>query len=137
MAAIASINAPLELSTDGVSYKTLVCLTSTGTNMTRDVTSTETFCGISVSLGNLQVTVPFAAICETAPTASQVTYKDMLGWMSGGTLLYWRIYNGTSGSNFFTAGTAYVTSLDLTGDAGATLTFSGELTMTGTLDITY
>ena len=130
MAAIDSINAPLELSVDGVNYSTLVCLTSTGTNMTRDVTSTETFCGISVSLGNLQVTIPFAAICETAPTAAQVTYKNMLNWMNAGTLLYWRI-------NFYTAGTAYVTSLDLTGDAGATLTFSGELTMTGTLDTTY
>jgi len=130
MAAIDSINAPLELSVDGVNYSTLVCLTSTGTNMTRDVTSTETFCGISVSLGNLQVTIPFAAICESAPTAAQVTYNN-------GTLLYWRIYNGTSGSLFFTAGQAYVTSLDLTGDAGATLTFSGELTMTGTLDTTY
>lgn len=137
MPAISSINAPLELSVDGVNYSTLVCLTSTGTNMTRDVTSTETFCGISVSLGNLQVTIPFAAICETAPTAAQVTYKNMLAWMSAGTLLYWRIYNGTSGANFFTAGTAYVTSLDLTGDAGATLTFSGELTMTGNLDTTY
>jgi len=137
MAAIDSINAPLELSTDGSTYKTLVCLTSTGTNMSRDVTSTETFCGISVSLGNLQVTVPFDAVCETSPTATQVTYKDMLGWMNGGTLLYWRIYNGTSGANFYTAGTAYVTTLDLTGDAGATLTFSGELTMTGNLDITY
>lgn len=137
MAAIDSINAPLELSVDGVNYSTLVCLTSTGTNMTRDVTSTETFCGISVSLGNLQVTIPFAAICETAPTAAQVTYKNMLNWMNNGTLLYWRIYNGTSGSNFYTAGTAYVTSLDLTGDAGATLTFSGELTMTGNLDISY
>lgn len=137
MAAIDSINAPLELSVDGVNYSTLVCLTSTGTNMTRDVTSTETFCGISVSLGNLQVTIPFSAICESAPTAAQVTYKNMLNWMNGGTLLYWRIYNGTSGSLFFTAGQAYVTSLDLTGDAGATLTFSGELTMTGTLDTTY
>jgi len=137
MAAIDSINAPLELSVDGVNFSTLVCLTSTGSNMSRDVTSTETFCGISVSLGNLQVTVPFAAICETAPTAAQVTYKNMLNWMSNGTLLYWRIYNGTSGNNFFTAGSAYVTSLDLTGDAGATLTFSGELTMTGNLDITF
>lgn len=137
MAAIDSINAPLELSVDGVNYSTLVCLTSTGTNMTRDVTSTETFCGISVSLGNLQVTIPFAAFCESAPTAAQVTYKNMLNWMNNGTLLYWRIYNGTSGSLFFTAGQAYVTSLDLTGDAGATLTFSGELTMTGTLDTTY
>lgn len=137
MAAIDAINAPLELSTDGITYKTLVCLTSTGTNMSRDVTRTETFCGISVSLGNLQVTVPFAAICETAPTVSQVTYKEMLGWMAGGTLLYWRIFNGTSGSNFFTAGTAFVTSLDLTGDAGTTLTFSGQLDMTGTLDITF
>lgn len=137
MAAIDAINAPLELSVDGVNYSTLVCLTSTGTNMSRDVTRTETFCGISVSLGNLQVTVPFSAICETAPTAAQVTYKNMLNWMSNGTLLYWRIYNGTSGNNFFTAGTAYVTSLDLTGDAGTTLTFSGQLDMTGTLDITY
>lgn len=137
MAAIDAINAPLELSVDGVNYSTLVCLTSTGTNMSRDVTRTETFCGISVSLGNLQVTVPFSAICETAPTAAQVTYKNMLNWMSNGTLLYWRIYNGTSGNNFFTAGTAFVTSLDLTGDAGTTLTFSGQLDMTGTLDITY
>lgn len=137
MAAIDAINAPLELSVDGVNYSTLVCLTSTGTNMSRDVTRTETFCGISVSLGNLQVTVPFSAICETAPTAAQVTYKNMLNWMANGTLLYWRIYNGTSGSQFFTAGTAYVTSLDLTGDAGTTLTFSGQLDMTGTLDITY
>jgi hypothetical protein len=137
MASINAIDAPLELSTDGVTYKTLVCLTSTGTNMSRDVTRTETFCGISVSLGNLQVTVPFSAICETAPTATQVTYKEMLGWMNGGTLLYWRIYNGTSGANFFTSGTAYVTTLDQVSDAGSTVNFSGQLDMTGNLDITW
>lgn len=136
MAAIDSITAPLELSTDNSTWKTLVCLTSTGTNMSRDVTRTETFCGITVSLGNMQVTVPFSAVCETSPTGSQVTYKDMLGWMNAGTLIYWRIQSGVAGANFFTSGSAYVTSLDLTGDAGTTITFSGQLDMTGTLDIT-
>lgn len=137
MAAIDAINAPLELSTDGTTWKTLVCLTSTGTNMSRDVTRTETFCGISVSLGQLQVTVPFSAICESAPTVTQVTYKDMLGYMNAGTLLYWRIYNGNSGANFFTSGQAYVTTLDQASEAGSTINFSGQLDMTGSLDITW
>ena len=137
MAAIQAITAPLQLSVDGVNYSTLVCLTSTGTNMSRDVTSTDTFCGISVSLGSLQVSVDFDAVCETAPTAGQVTYKEMVAWMNAGTLLYWKIESGTSGANFYTAGTGYVTSLDQVSEAGATINFSGQLEMTGNMDITY
>ena len=137
MAAIQSNTAPLEISTDnGATWDVLVCLTSVTLDMSREINKTTTFCGTSVGLSEPSVTVSFEAQCESAPTSSQVTYKDMLTLFASGTVVKWRQQDAGAGTNFYHSGDAYVVSLSEAATAGEVVTFSGSLEMTGVLDIT-
>jgi hypothetical protein len=136
MASIQSSVAPLEISTDGSVFKTLVCLTDVGLAMTREVSENETYCGVSTGLGSLKAEVTFDAACETAPSGTQASYEDVLGYMSAGTLIYFRWQHDGTGTYFYHKATGYFTQLELTGSTGEVITFSGTITMDGALDIT-
>ncbi len=62
----------------GSSYKTLVCLRTSSVNSTVTVNEDETNCGKLTSVGDPGFSFSFDAVCEVAPTISQVSYKDLL-----------------------------------------------------------
>lgn len=143
MAQIKSSEQLIEIDVDnGTSYKTLVCV-STGTlDGAAEVTSEETDCGIFTSTGSVTYTVTADAICETAPSVTQVTYQDLLPKFINKSLIAVRIQNPaigltTAGSVYYHSFSGYITALTLNKPSSAAyVSFSITLQSDGAIDIT-
>jgi hypothetical protein len=129
--------------TGGSSYKTLVCLRTSSVNSTVTVNEDETNCGKLTSVGDPGFSFSFDAVCEVAPTITQVSYKDLLTATVNKTKITVRFQNPTVagasiGTVYYHQCEAYITDLTLNQDAagGAYVNFSGTIQSTGTLDIT-
>lgn len=125
----------------GSSYKTLVCLASSSVNTTLDTATDQTNCGTLTSVGEPSVSVDFDAVCETAPTVSQISYEDLLAASINKTLISVRVQNPTVtgasvGTVYYHQFSGYVTSLTLTQATADFIKFSGSISSTGTIDIT-
>lgn len=137
MSNIQASTVPLELSTNNSSWWTLVCLENYTVPLTANVVETETFCGIATGVGAIKHAVSGAAVCETAPTVSQVTYEQMLNWFKNKTTLYYRSQSpssGSIGSTFFVSGQCFVSALELQApSASDVIKFTFTLTGNGNL----
>jgi hypothetical protein len=127
--------------TGGSSYKNLVCLSSSSVNTTLDTATDQTNCGVLTSVGEPSVSVDFDAVCEVAPTISQISYEDLLAASINKTLVSVRVQSPTVtgasvGTVYYHQFSAYVTSLTLTQATADFIKFSGSLSSTGTIDIT-
>jgi len=125
----------------GSSYKNLVCLRTSSVNTTVDSTTEQTNCGVLTSVAEPQMTVDFDAICEVAPSISQVSYEDLLSAMVGKTLITVRVQNPTvtgasTGAAYYHQFSGYITDLTLNQSTTEFINFSGSISSTGTLDIT-
>jgi predicted secreted protein len=142
MAQVLSANQPIEIDVaGGSSYKTLVCVQSKTVSGTVDVTEEDTDCGLLTAVGSVKYTITADAVCETAPTVSQVSYNALLTAFVNKTLVSVRVQNPTvTGSSL---GTAYyhsfyarITQLDLTGESAGYVKFSITLNSDGAIDTT-
>lgn len=140
MASIQSSALLFELSSDaGVTYKTLVCATDVSVNGETGVTETETFCGNIVGLGLPKVSFDVNAVCETAPTVSQVSHEDVIGWWVGKTALKYRMQtptSGTPGGDFYLQGDCYVTNVGVATAVNDVVKFNVTFTGNGVPDVT-
>lgn len=116
-------------------YKVLVCLRNSSVNTELAVTSEETNCGTKTAVGNATATIDFDAVCETAPSASQISYEDLLASLVNKTLIGAKVSSPSAGASYHHQFAAYVTSLSLGQEAGAYISFSGTLTSDGAIDI--
>ena len=125
----------------GSSYKNLVCLRTSSVNTTMDATTEQTNCGVLTSPSEPQMTVDFDAICETAPSGSQVSYEDVLTAMVSKTLISVRVqspvFSGSSyGAVYYHQFSGYITDLTMNQSTTEFINFSGTIQSTGTLDVT-
>jgi hypothetical protein len=125
----------------GSSYKNLVCLRTSSVNTTMDSTTEQTNCGVLTSVSEPQMTVDFDAVCEVAPSVSQVSYEDLLSAMVNKTLVTVRVQNPTvtgasTGAAYYHQFSGYITDLTLNQSTTEFINFSGSISSTGTLDIT-
>lgn len=125
----------------GSSYKNLVCLRTSSVNTTVDSTTEQTNCGAITSVAEATMSVDFDAICEVAPTVSQVSYEDLLSAMVNKTLVSVRVQNpvvsgSSAGATYYHQFLGYITSLTLNQSTTEFVNFSGSVTSSGTLDIT-
>jgi hypothetical protein len=143
MAQIISSNQPIEIDVaGGSSFKNLVCLQSSTVDGTADVTTEQTDCGALTSVASPVYTVSADALCETAPSVSQVSYKDLLTAFNNKTLVSVRVQNpvvtGSSlGTAYYHQFLARITSLSLSkASSAAYISFSVQLQSDGAIDIT-
>jgi hypothetical protein len=125
----------------GTSYKSLVCLRTSSVNTTMDATTEQTNCGAFTSPSAPQMSVDFDAICETAPSISQVSYEDLLTAMVNKTQISVRVQNPTvSGSSvgtvYYHQFMGYITDLTMNQSTTEFINFSGTIQSNGALDIT-
>lgn len=143
MAQIVSSNQPIEIDVaGGTSYKTLICVNTGTLDGTADVVTEDTDCGRFTSVGNLAYQVTADAICETAPSVSQVTYNSLLTAFANKTLVNVRIQNpvvtGSSlGTFYYHQFSARISALSLNKSSSAAyMSFSVTLQSDGAIDIT-
>lgn len=125
----------------GSSYKNLVCLRTSSVNTTVDSNTEQTNCGVLTSVGEPTMSVDFDAICEVAPSVSQVSYEDLLSAMVNKTLVTVRVQNPTvsgasTGAAYYHQFAGYITDLTLNQSTTEFINFSGSINSSGTLDIT-
>jgi hypothetical protein len=126
--------------TGGSSFKNLVCLRTSSVNTTMDATIEQTNCGVLTSPSEPQMTVDFDAICETAPTVSQISYEELLNAMVSKTLVNVRIqspvFSGSSyGAVYYHQFLGYITDLTMNQSTTEFINFSGTIQSTGALDV--
>lgn len=131
---ILSSAVPMAISTDGITYKNVVCKMTWGLTINNTLVKDETDCGVLASLGASDVGFTAEFILNTTPNgASEWGSDDVIGWAVNKTLIYIKT---TSGSLYYRqmAGylSAYTESAPQGGKIRATFTFNGS----GTLDIT-
>lgn len=143
MAQIVSSNQPVEIDVaGGTSFKTLVCVNTATLDGSADAASTETDCGIFTSTGAASYTISADAVCETAPTAQQVTYNSLLTAFINKTLVSVRVQNPTVtgssiGTHYFHRFSARITALSLSkSSSSAYVSFSVTLQSDGAITIT-
>jgi len=124
----------------GSSYKNLVCLRTSSLNTSMDATNEQTNCGVLTSVSEPLMSVDFDAICEVAPTGSQVSYEDLLSAMVNKTLIAVRVQNPTvtgasTGAAYFHSFSGYITDLTWNQSTTEFINFSGTIQSTGALDV--
>ena len=124
----------------GSSYKNLVCLRTSSVNTTMDATTEQTNCGVLTSPSEPQMSLDFDAICETAPSGSQVSYEDVLTAMVAKTLISVRVqspvFSGSSyGAVYYHQFSGYITDLTMNQSTTEFINFSGTIQSTGALDV--
>ncbi len=71
---------PLKISTDaGTTYKSVVCATTSGIEITRDISEKETKCGLLSTVGNAKWSANVEGVVNTTPAGTEVSYEDLLG----------------------------------------------------------
>lgn len=129
---------PLKISTDaGVTYKSVVCATTAGVQMSRDITEVETKCGKLTTVGNVAWTCNVEGVVNTTPSGTEVSYEDLLGIIVGNTSTLVKVESPVSaGTDFYIQGTVIMTGLDIDTPSGDFAAFTCTLTGSGTPDIT-
>lgn len=110
MSKIQGVAVLLELSADGVTYKSVICESGHTLNRERATNTVETKCysgTSSVSIGALSGSIDFTGIFETAPTSSQLSGNEIFAYQEAGTYLYWRMTT----TGYTRKGNGYVTSI--------------------------
>jgi hypothetical protein len=125
----------------GSTYLNLVCLRTSSVNTTVDSTTEQTNCGALTSVAEPTMSVDFDAICEVAPTVSQISYESLLAAMVAKTLISVRVQNpvvsgSSAGATYYHQFLGYITSLTLNQSTTEFINFSGTITSNGTLDVT-
>lgn len=127
---------PLQLSSDDLTYLTVVCKRASNFNGTTAVNSEETDCGIDKGLGTPDWTVDFEGVVSTTPTTgSEVSAKQLFDWWQNKTLLYikWMTSNG-SGTNLYRQGQGYITDYTESLATGNLMSFGFTFNGVGTVD---
>jgi hypothetical protein len=125
--------------TGGSSFKNLVCLRTSSVNTTMDATVEQTNCGVLTSPSEPQMSLDFDAICETAPSVSQISYEELLNAMVAKTLVNVRVqspvFSGSSyGAVYYHQFLGYITDLTMNQSTTEFINFSGTIQSSGTLD---
>jgi len=127
--------------TGGSSYLNLVCLRTSSVNSTVDSTTDQTNCGVLTAVGEPQMSLDFDAICETAPSVSQVSYSSLLTAWANKTKVSVRVQNpvvtgSSAGAAYYHQFYGYITSLTMNQSTTEFINFSGTIASTGTIDVT-
>jgi hypothetical protein len=125
----------------GSSYKNLVCLRTSSVNTTVDSTTEQTNCGPLTSVADATMSIDFDAVCEVAPTISQISYEDLLAAMVGKTLVAVRVQSpvvsgSSAGATYYHQFLGFITSLTLNQSTTEYINFSGTVTSNGIVDVT-
>lgn len=130
---------PLKISTDaGTTYKSVVCATTSGIEITRDIVQKPTKCGDLTTVGNAKWSANVEGVVNTTPTAlTEVSYEDLLGIIVNNTATLIKVESPVAaGTDFYIQGTVIMTGLNLSMPSGDFVEFTCTLTGSGVIDIT-
>lgn len=120
-----------EISTDQITWKTLVCEQGSKFDISTNVTVEKTKCGPIKGIDDPDWKMSGDAVINTKPSADQVSYNDVIGWINNKTKVYIRKQSPanvdlslTIGEAFFQQGEGYFTSVSGDYSNGAVTKFT-------------
>jgi hypothetical protein len=134
-------NIEIDITNVGTSgFKNLVCLRTSSVNTSMDATTEQTNCGVLTSVAEPLMSLDFDAICEVAPSASQISYEDLLTCVKNKTIVMVRVQNPTvtgssEGAAYYHRFSGYITDLTWNQSTTEFINFSGTIQSTGALDV--
>lgn len=124
----------LFLSTDGVTYKTVVCLTSETVSRTTNAIDAKSKCGPDKLPGTQDNEVTFEGQVMADPSSGTISTDDIDDYWRNKTTVYFRVGKATPVTGDVTySGTCFISKLDEVFAMDAVATFSGALGIYGTI----
>ena len=129
---------PLQLSTDDVTYKSVVCKRAWNFNGTTPVNTEETDCGVQKGLGSNDWTMDFEGVLNTTPNgATEMAAAEVIGLWLNQTTTYIKTQTGDgTGNNLYIQGSGYITDFAVQNQVGNLIAFSFTFNGVGNPDIT-
>jgi predicted secreted protein len=125
----------LKLSTDGITYKSLICEISNDLSLDTQTTDVLTKCSdlAYVSVGATSGEITFDAVADSDVTGSQVSINQIISWMVAKTTLYFKIEYPTGGAQLSRTGQGIITKYKENHTVQDLVQFSGTLKINGSL----
>jgi hypothetical protein len=135
---IQSNTIPLQLSTDDITYKSVVCKKSYNFDFDTPVNEEETDCGKHVGLGAVGWKASFEGVLNTTPTSTtEYSAKDVLDLWLAQTLVYIKTVTGAgTGKNLYVQGSGYIVNVKVTNQVGNLIGFTFDFNGSGSPDLT-
>lgn len=124
-------------------FKKVICVEDSQFDITSESNTRRTNCGLKTSITDPEFTASVNAVQDPNPTSTQLAYNDLKAWMKSKTKLDFNYKNDVDapngldeGEGIANWGSCYLTSLGAaaSADADGLLTYSVEITGTGSLD---
>jgi hypothetical protein len=129
---------PLLISSDDITYKSVVCKKAANFNGTTPTNVEQTDCGPMVGLGSNEWSFDIEGVLNTAPAgATEISAKELLNYWNSQSAIYVKMqYPNPGGTNFYLQGAGYITSFKLGVQVGQLVNFSATFSGNGTVDNT-
>jgi hypothetical protein len=134
---IQSNQVPLQLSTDDMLYKSVVCKRAWNFNGTTPVNPEETDCGVHKGLGSPDWTMDFEGVLNTTPnTGTEMSASDVINLWLNQTLTYIKTQTGNGvAPNMYIQGSGYITDFAIQNSVGNLIAFTFTFNGVGNPDI--
>ena len=127
----------LFVGTDGLTYPTVVCLTSQTVSRTTNEIDAKSKCGPDKLPGTKDNGVSFEGQIMADPSAGRVSTDDLDDYWRNATTIYWKVGKAVPVTGDVTySGTGFISKLDEVFAQDAVATFSGAIGVYGTLSKT-
>ena len=127
----------LFVGTDGITYNTVVCLTSNGITRARTIIDANTKCGADSLAGVQSNGLTFEGQSMFDPSAGRVSVDDLDDYWRNNTTVYWKMGKAVPAVGDVTySGTGFISQLDETYAQDTPSTFSGAIGVYGVINKT-
>lgn len=119
---------------DGITYNTVICLTSQTVTRTTSEIDAKSKCGPDKLPGTQDNGVSFEGQVMADPTSGSISTDDLDDYWRNKTTIYWKVGKSVPVVGDVTySGTGFISELTEVGAQDAVLTFSGAIGVYGTL----
>lgn len=124
----------LFVGTDGITYNTVVCLTSNGITRARNEIDANTKCGADKLAGVQSNGLTFEGQNMYDPSAGRVSVDDLDDYWRNNTTVYWKMGKAVPAIGDVTySGTGFISQLDETFAQDTPSTFTGAIGVYGVI----
>lgn len=124
----------LFIGTDGITYNTVVCLTSNSVTRTTNIIDAKSKCGPDKLPGTQDNGVSFEGQLMADPSGGRTSVDELDDYWRNITTIYWKVGKAVPIVGDITySGTGFISKLDETAAQDTPVTFSGEIGVYGTI----
>lgn len=130
--ALAANLVPFALSTDGNTYKNVVCKKAWGLTLDAAVTQEDTDCATFSSVAAPRWSINFEIVLNLTPNSDEFSANDVAGFANERTQVYVKLLYSSS---YYRQGAGYISNWQESAPQGGVVTCTGTFTGTGVLDL--